>query len=294
MPTTGIFGSGSQADRLDLEVVRFIGVSLSGGKQNKACLAVLEYFKNQDKVFLVKLYEKIKTDELQSLDQKIIEIINFYGPEVQSVAFDAPLMQPQCLTCQLECPGIEACQEPQVKWMRGQLSKIKNKKATQKLITPYTQRSVEMYVNTELEVKLDMSDALGANMAPLSARAQFLLKRLSHHVIEVFPRLTVWRLGQTLKIMKSHLLYYRHSVGGEISRQAFLASLSEQAQVFIYKDDMRVMVDNNHGFEAFMNAFTAFLESKGLTEQRPEGFPEKEDWIAFPSKELKVLNGKFF
>jgi hypothetical protein len=53
------------------------------------------------------------------------------------------------------------------------------------------------------------------------------------------------------------------------------------------------MVDNNHGFEAFMNAFTAFLESKGLTEQRPEGFPEKEDWIAFPHKELKVVNGKF-
>jgi hypothetical protein len=42
------------------EVVRFIGVSLAGGKSDKACVAVLEYYREKNKIFLSRLFDKIK------------------------------------------------------------------------------------------------------------------------------------------------------------------------------------------------------------------------------------------
>ena len=46
----------------------FLGLSLAGGKTDKSCLAVLEYFPEQKKVFLTKLHEKIKNEEALSSD----------------------------------------------------------------------------------------------------------------------------------------------------------------------------------------------------------------------------------
>jgi hypothetical protein len=36
-------------------VVRFIGISLAGGKSDKACVAILEYYPENRKLFLSKL-----------------------------------------------------------------------------------------------------------------------------------------------------------------------------------------------------------------------------------------------
>ena len=48
------------------KVHRFVGISLSGGKADKACVAVIEYYSLHKKIFLARLYEKIKTEEFIS------------------------------------------------------------------------------------------------------------------------------------------------------------------------------------------------------------------------------------
>ncbi|WP_157684758.1 DUF429 domain-containing protein [Bdellovibrio bacteriovorus] len=269
------------------EVYRFIGISLGGGKTDKACVAVIEYYPKHGKVFLSRLVEKIKSDEVHSADFKIQEIIRQYPGEIRSIAFDVPFHFPNCLNCVEGCEGIESCPSEHVKWMWEYTRKLHKKKKPRKLFTPYTQRCVEMYVSTELEEPFNMQHAMGSNTAPLLARAMYLKQRWDIPCIEVFPKLSVWRVGRSLNVMKSHLRFHKHSIGGDESRREILHALSSHNIAFVYDQDVKLMIDNSHAFESFICALTAFLDYKGLTEPRPEGFPENEDWIAFPKSSIK-------
>jgi|GEM_PF-303708 Protein of unknown function (DUF429). len=270
------------------EVHRFIGLSLGGGKSDKACMAVMEYYPQYKKVFLSRIIEKIKNDEHISADLKIHELIDQYKDSVDAVAFDVPFRLPNCaLECKNHCQGIETCPEPHVQWMWEHTRKLQAKKKPKKLFTPYTQRCVEMYVATELEEPFNLQHAMGANTAPLLARASYIKRRLKVPCIEVFPKLSVWRIGKSLHVMKSHLRYHKHAVGGDESRRMILHALSTHNVAFVYDADVKLMIENNHAFEAFICALTAFLKFKGMTEPRPEGFPKNEDWIDFPMNVIK-------
>lgn len=269
-------------------VIRFIGISLAGGKSDKACVAILEYYPENKKLFLSRLFEKIKSDEQISGDLKIHDLIEQNIATTKYVAFDTPWKLPNCLTCKLKCPGYENCHEPHIEWMwHHQNDKLK-KKRPKKLFTPYTQRSVELYLQTELEEKFTLHHAMGANIAPLLARAAFIQKRLTANCIEAYPKLTLWRLGQSLKLMKSHLRDHKAAFGGDISREHFLQSLNENNLAFVYNQDMKQMIENNHAFEAFLCGYTAFLKYKNLTVKRPKDFPANEDWIEFPIENIKL------
>lgn len=266
--------------------LRFIGLSLSGGKNDKACVAVIEYFPKHKKIFLTKIFDKIKNEESISADLKIVEIVEQYKSNLQSLSLDTPFRMPYCLRCQVRCPGYEACQLKPMTWMQ-KFSEAKNKKKKpRKLFTPYTQRCVEMYLSSEIEEPFIMNHAMGANEAPLLARALFLRKRIEAPFLEVFPKLTLWRMGQSLGIMKRHLRFHRHAVSGVESRKAILKALNEENVAFVYQQDLQIMAENNHAFEAFLCALTGFLTYQGLTESQPQGFPEEEDWIEFPKKNI--------
>lgn len=270
------------------DVVRFIGISLAGGKSDKACVAVLEYYPENKKLFLSRLFEKIKSDEQISADLKIHELIEQDPSHTKYVAFDIPWRLPTCITCQLKCPGFENCHEPHIEWMWHHHRERMQKKRPKKLFTPYTQRAIEMHFQTELEETFNLHHAMGSNSAPLLARASFIQRRISSECIEVYPMLTMWRLGHALKQMKSHLRNYRAAFGGDEARAQFLHSLNENNIAFLYNQDMKQMVENNHAFEAFLCGFTAYLKYKGLTEKKPKSFPQGEDWIDFPVKDIKV------
>lgn len=269
------------------EVHRFIGISLGGGKADKACIAVMEYYPQYKKVFLSRLIEKVKSDDNTSADLKIHEIIDQYHSALDTVAFDVPFRLPQCVNCKCVCAGYEQCKEPHVKWMWEYTRKLHKKKKPRKLFTPYTQRCVEMYLSSEIEEPFNIQHAMGANMAPLLARAMFITHRLRVPCVEVYPKLSLWRIGRSLHVMKSHLRFHKHSFGGDESRRAILHALSTHNVAFVYDQDVKLMIENNHAFEAFICALTAFLKFKGLTEPRPEGFPESEDWIEFPQTTIK-------
>lgn len=266
--------------------LRFVGLSLSGGKNDKACVAVIEYFPKHKKIFLTKIFDKIKNEETISADLKIIEILEQYKKNLQSISLDTPFRLPFCLRCKMACPGYESCGQKPIEWMQNFCENKNKKKKPKKLFTPYTQRCVEMYLSSELEEPFVLNHAMGANEAPLLARALFLKKRIDAQFLEVFPKLTLWRMGQSLGIMKRHLRFHRHSVSGVESRRAILKALNEENVAFVYQQDLQTMADNNHAFEAFLCALTGFLTYQGLTELKPAGFPKDEDWIEFPRKNI--------
>ena len=269
------------------EVHRFLGVSLAGGKTDKACVAVVEYYPKHKKLFLARVIDRIKSDDFISADLKIHEIFEFYREEFDSVAFDVPTRLPSCLSCRLKCPGYENCSEPHIEWMWNFTRALHKKKKPRKIFTPYTQRCVEMYMQNSLEEPFQLGHALGSNTAPLMARALFLKKRLDIETLEVNPKVALWRIGNALGVMKSHLRFHRHAVGGDESRRQILKALSEKDMAFVYEQDVKLMVSNNHAFEAFLCALTAFLKFRGMTEERPESFPSNEDWICFPKKTIR-------
>lgn len=271
------------------EIIRFVGISLAGGKSDKACLAVLEYYPKNKKLFLSRLFEKIKSEEKISGDLKIHELIVQNKETLHTVAFDVPWRMPSCLRCNLRCPGFENCHESHIEWMWRHQNEERKKKRPKKLFTPYTQRCVEMYLSTSFPEAFHLHHALGANIAPLLARAQFIQRRiLNLNCIEVFPKITMWQLGEMLGMMKSQLRSHRAAFGGDQSRAQFLQSLNDHNLAFVYHQDAKSMTENSHAFEAFLCGLTGFLKYKNLTEPRPKNFPEGEDWIDFPKNNLKL------
>lgn len=263
--------------------LKFVGLSLSGGKADKACLAVLDYYGEQDRLFVSAVIEKIKTEEFISADLKIHEILLQHSKSTQLIAVDAPLSLPTCLTCKLQCPGFETCQVSQIRWMRDlQNQRNQSKHRPRKMMTPYTQRCAELWLTQDEDENLEIQDALGANLAPLTARAHFIRRRLGLKMIEVHPKTSVWRLGQIWKVNKSQLRVYRNSVGGEEARKVILQILIEKTKLFVYQQDLRLFQENPHAFDALISAYTALLTHLERTEKPPRGWPSGEAWIEYP------------
>lgn len=257
---------------------------MSGGRTDKACLAVLEHFPKENRLFLTRLFDKLKTEDNWSADQKIHETISQYRSENCSLAFDVPLQLPKCLRCHLVCPGYEVCNEAEIKWFRDSYQVINKAKKPKKAFTPYTQRCVDSYLNFNFEIPIDVQHALGANLAPLTARALFISRRIKLPTLEVSVKHSVWRLGKALKLQKIHSKGFRNAVMGDESRRIFLQALVEQGKVFLYQQDIKIMIENHHAFEAFVCSYVSFLSANGETEPRPKGFPKQEAWVEFPKE----------
>jgi hypothetical protein len=260
---------------------------LSGGKNDKACVAVIEYFPKYHKIFLTKIYDRIVGDLNISADQKIIEIFETYKDSIESIAVDTPFQLPLCVPCEIKCPGSENCKEEHIQWMKKQIQKKQKKKKVKKQFTPYTQKSVEFIINEDLEENFQLPHSLGANSAPLVARCIFLRKRFQANWIEVYPKLSIWRIGRSMNISKADLRFHKHAVTGNEVRETILEELVDHKLAFVYDQDKKVMVQNNHAFEAFMCALTGFLKFFNQTEGRPKDFPANESWIDFPKEKIK-------
>lgn len=263
---------------------RFIGVSLGGGKTDKTCIAVIEYYPEQKKIFLGRLFDRIRSDGEMSADYQIHNLIAQCPPPVESVAFDVPLQLPRCQTCRLVCPGFEECQEPEILWMWKHYRSQAKKKSPPRLFTPYTERCVEQYLSSELEETFHLPHALGANLAPLTARAQFLTRRIDLPLVEVFPKLSLWRIGNALNMPKSHLRFHRHWEGGNESRRLIIQRMMDKNLAFIYDQDIKLLIDSPQAFDSFLCALTGLLDFLGHTEAKPKGFPRRESWLAIPKK----------
>lgn len=270
-----------------LKIVRFAGVALGGGKTDKTSVAILDYFPDQNRVFLRSLRERVagkhaaKPGEEITADEALLSVLNDEEQDLSIIAFDVPLTLP------VSIGGTKKDEEKVTAWMRKAHERRAREKRPNKMFTPYTERAAEIYISNELEEPFHPPHALGSNAAPLTARAQYLKKRLKQKLIETYPKLTLWRIGQALHMPKSHLRFHRHSVDSDEARLYILKILIEKEITFIYQQDMKTMVENNIPFEAFLCALTAFLRFRGQTEKPPRDFPKTEAWIDFPIQNIK-------
>ncbi len=266
----------------DLVVHRFLGVSLSGGKTDKTCAVVLEYYPEHGRLFLSQIHEKLKSEKNMSSDFLLYQLVTSTYKAIENVAINAPLSFPLCMTCELDCPGFESCKEDHITWMWKNYRKIRSKKKNHRLFTPYTQRAVEMYLGSEFETPFHPDDAFGSNLAPISSRAQFLQNRLEEPLLEVNTKMSVWSLGTKYRVAKSHIKNFAHAIHGADSRRGFVSQLEERKSLFLYKQDVEKLADNLYAFEALINGLTGYLFFIGECLPRPKGFPTDEAWIALP------------
>lgn len=264
---------------------RFLGISLSGGKSDRSCLAVLDYFSDQNRIFLTRLFDRIKSEEHVSADLKIHDLVVQYSEQAQSLAFDVPLTIPKCVRCELKCPGYEVCGEPEIKWMRSIYQK-QHKRKPKKMFTPYTQRAVDLYFQDLEDENLEIHHALGSNLGPLTARAHYIARRVALPTIEINSRFTIWRLGAKLKVAKAHLRSFRSAIGGEEARRILLQAFTERLGVFFYEQDLKLMIESHHAFDAFLCAYVGFLKDQAMTEAKPTNYPRQESWIEIPRNDL--------
>ncbi len=266
-------------------------MSLLGGKSDRTCVAVLEYFPNHGKLFLHQLFEKIQSaNNEDSADSELIRTISSFLPQVEALAFDVPLQLPKCLRCNLKCPGSEVCKVSEIAYMRELQKKHLRENKNAKFMTPYTQRPVELYIQKKLERPYYMQDALGANLAPLTARAQYILKRLQLPFMETYPTLSFTRIAEQMGLPEKFLKQEGRSFEPEEARQAFLNMLIEKRLCFIYQQDILRLIENPDAFDAFLSSFTAFLSQVGECEERPRGFPKAEIWLQFPKLDVAWAN----
>lgn len=265
--------------------LKFAGLSTSSVKVEKTALCILEYYPKQGRIFLSRLYEKFKNDSEQSADSKIIELLNMYSKNLKSVVFDSPIEMPKCLRCNLKCPGFDICDEPQIKYSRQILSDLNSNKKPQKILSPYTYRAADYYLQffcNEKQIKTEVHPTIGSNQASLLARNLFLKRRLSCPVYETQVKISAQLVAEYLKMNKTQYYHLRDVFKGEDSRRVFLNHLIERKNIFVYRQDLKFLTENIHCFDAFVAALIAFFKYSKNVVTKPKGFPKEDLFPILP------------
>lgn len=249
-------------------LTRFLGVSLSGGKTEKTATAQLDYYPEQKRLFVSELQSKILFESGLSSDEIWLQWADKRRSSA-SLTFDVPITLPPCFECQCEnTQGPEYCTNSQVLWLLEQ-TQAKGQRP-HKPITPYTQRALDFYLSEYMGHKFEVGHALGSNLAPLTVRARYLIRRVALPVYEIQPRVVSFLLGLNFKVPKSKLNGLYLSSQGEDCRAFFVKQMVECTQVFLYKQDLRYLVENYHAFNALLCAYMGYLKSQNLTAELPK------------------------
>jgi hypothetical protein len=274
---------------------RYLGLELSGAKNAKTTLAVLEYYPREKKVFVLDIHSGIGADANGNSDEALIQTIQDHANDHPSVKLgvNVPLTLPPSFLPAKK--GQSPLDSLEVKWMQSHFTKKQNpptSKRTAKLkdfFTPYTQRPIEIWLKNEVLAKIpqklrfEIDETLGGNKAPLTARMQFLKHYLTEYELhEVLPKLTAVLLMPSLKLSQKTLMQYRQLEDGVSARQTILDRMSETAGIFIYDRDQKKITQNLNAFDAFLCAYTVLLHDRNDCVTPPKHFPLKSGWIRYP------------
>lgn len=266
----------------------YLGIFVSGAKNDKTSLCELQYYPKYNKLVLEDLQGKIGDSADALSDENLVNLIK-ERKSTKKVGVNVSTQMPPCLRCKLNCPGVTKCRVEEVVWLKKQYELVKKKNKKAKMAMPYTDRPVEYYINHFSEKHIENQYSLSANAAPLTARMFFLKKHLKKDVLEVHPGLSIWRIGNFLKVQKSYLKYYRNSDDCEVIRLFFLDKLNEVFPIFMYQQDKQMLVANPNAFDAFLCALSVFCEDQKACEPKPKDFPKKAEWMCIPKKDLSKV-----
>lgn len=270
---------------------KYLGLELSGAKNQKTTLCVLQHFPKEKKIFLLNLFEGIGPDDELSGDALLLDCLTPYLSSQNTLTVNVPLDFPPCTSSpKISFSSLDRSPDPQIKWMREYARKVsKGMDGGVLHFTPYTQRPIELYLKhsvvSELPEKLqfEIDEALGGSRAPLTARMVFLKKSLKGlMLLEALPKLSMARIGQHLKIPMRTLENYRSLERGAFHREEILEALTHQGKIFIYDKDFKKLSQNLNSFDAFICAYTGFLANLGKCEKKPKGFPTRSSWVEIP------------
>jgi hypothetical protein len=212
------------------------------------------------------------------------------------IAVDAPLTQAACNRCERPvCPGMEACAEPAVVWLRTAGRNLVRKVAAktvngsaappaltaQARLAPYAHRATDVVMTYERGL-LPLSQ-LGASNGAIAARAGHLRRRLRtagyvlhENLIEVSPAATVAALCG-LRASRG----YKRDADPWRTRALILERLGDLSfapQSRMAREDV---LQNDHCFDAVIGAYTAY---RWATDgwPTPEGCFAEDGWIVAP------------
>ncbi len=273
--------------------IRYLGLELSGAKNKKTSVAAIEYYPKEKKTFLLDIYDRITSNEDESGDEALLEVLTEIQDGVAQMGVNVPLLLPPCIDCTRKtCPLPKLCTVGAVQWMRNHHSprpKGRDRVIEGTVITPYTQRPIELWVRFQIfpllpeSLRFDIDETLGGNRAPLTARMHFLKRHLHEFpLIEVWPKLSVAVLSQLAEIPKRLVSSYRQLEEGIHAREEILSLLAQHYELFIYERDLRKLSQSLTAFDAFICAFTALLSDQNLCAKIPKGFPASSGWVEYP------------
>lgn len=239
-----------------------LGVDLGGGKGKKTALATLRV-EPSGGATVVEIAPR--SGGAPFYDAALIDTVRGFG-DGTLLCIDAPLTLPPCLRCTVGvCPGQVSCVDPCVVEMHAIVAQGaatpsrttfggRDSRRGKPAVTPYTQRSTEVYLAHQLGIV--PREALGQGTGPLAARAAHLTRaladrfRLNDNLIEVYPKGTLAALGFQ-RPYKKHL--HEREVRAQI-----LESLSGDLRFGpgVWRE---LCIQSDHLFEAVICAFTGYL-----------------------------------
>jgi hypothetical protein len=237
--------------------IHVLGVDLGGGKGKKTAMATLRVDATGGAT-VVEIAPRMGGAPFY--DAALVETIRRFG-DGTLLCVDAPLTLPPCLRCAVPvCPGQQACVDPAVVEMHAIVAACsdgksdRNSRRGKPPVTPYTQRTTEVYLAHQLGIV--PREALGQGTGPLAARAAHVTRaladrfRLNENLLEVYPKGTLAALGFA-RPYKKHL--HERETRAEI-----LESLSGELRFGpgVWRE---LCIQSDHLFEAVICAFTGFL-----------------------------------
>ena len=262
--------------------IHVLGIDLGGGKGKKTALATLRV--DADGATVIEIAPRAGAAPLY--DAALIDAARSSG-DGALLCIDAPLTLPPCLRCTVPvCPGQTECVDPAVIDMRALAAAAATAEADRDgrrgkpPVTPYTQRTTEVYLAHHLGVV--PREALGQGTGPLAARAAHLTRaladrfRLNENLLEVYPKGTLAALGFS-RPYKKHL-HERET------RAHVLEALSSDLRFGpgVWRE---LCIQSDHLFEAVICAFTGYLWARDAwtaPEQVAAGGRLRDGWIWLP------------
>jgi hypothetical protein len=276
----------------------FVGVDLGGARGKTTAVALLR--RGDDGRAWV---QQVATRHQGApwVDDTLLGYVEGLGDDVV-VAIDAPLTSTACGRCVVPaCPGVEACVDPAVVWLRtsgrelteegavagqavvGAVTTVTRTPPRQRLrIQPYAHRCTELMVCYDRG--LVPPSSVGASVGLVAQRAVHLRRRLlragfalNQNLIEVSPGATIAALFDRRRARG-----YKRDADPWETR----AELIEQLPDLEFAPGSRMaredVLRNDHCFDAVIDAYTAFLWARDGW-QMPESGPFADDgWIWVP------------
>lgn len=269
---------------------RFIGVDLGGGRGKTTAVAEVRMGAAGAEVLEV----ATRADRQPWTDDTLAGRFAGRGPDTL-IAVDAPLTQPACGRCARPvCPGMEACEEPAVVWLRTEGRALVRKAAVETVgggarpaltaqarLAPYAHRATDVVMTYERGL-LPLA-ALTAPTGAIASRAVHLVRRLRaagfalhDNLIEVSPMATIAALCGARAARG-----YKRDADPWRTRALILERLDDVTfapQSRMAREDV---LQNDHCFDALIAAYTAYRWARDGW-SAADGMFAEDGWIVAP------------